>query len=267
LSGAVLGAALVLPTTLLAAQPPPAPNGPGAPAAAGEQPSPPPSPTLPPAPPTDPPADSAQPPPDRRTRDVAERDRRGSGGGDPTRRSTLASGSAAAKAGSVSIVGDTFSSFAFRPKSITVHTGDRVRWVNNSGAPEGHNVNGDGGLNSEIFFEGESYSHTFSRAGKYSYICTLHPAMKGNVVVKGSSGSGGGSQSSGGGGGDSSGSDSASGGTGGSGFAGGSSGVDPGGSGSLPATGLPLIGLGLAGLGLVVGGLLLRRWVDYGWYY
>jgi plastocyanin len=261
LSAAVLAVSLALPTTLLAAQPTPAPNGP----AGAEQQQPPPSSTPPPEPPTDQLAPETQPPVDRPARDVAERERRGSGGGDPARRSTLASGSAAAKAGSVSIVGDTFSSFAYRPKSITVQTGDRVRWVNKSGAPEGHNVNGDG-LASEIFFEGESYSHTFSKAGKYDYICTLHPAMKGSVTVRGSGGGGGGSQSSGGGG-SSSGDDSTAGGTPGAGFAGGSSGVDPGGSGSLPATGLPLIGLVAAGLGLVVAGLLLRRWVELGWYY
>jgi plastocyanin len=188
--------------------------------------------------------------------------RQRSGGGHPAPRSTLASGSAAARSGSVDIVGATFSSFAFSPKSITVRTGDTVRWVNKSSAAEGHTVTGDN-FDSGTFHQGESYSHTFSKAGKYSYICALHPSMKGKVTVLGSSGGGGGGTGSestgGGGGGSSSGAGSASGGTPGSGFPVGSPGVDPGGSGQLPVTGLPLIGLGVAGLALVVAGLLVRR--------
>jgi plastocyanin len=267
LSGAVL-ASLAVPATLFAAEPAPPSNGAPAPA---EQQAPPSSPAAPPAPPTAPPAGGAQPPAGGSLTGAARDGRQRSGGGHPAPRSTLASGSAAAaRSGSVDIVGATFSSFAFSPKSITVHAGDKVRWVNKSSAAEGHTVTGDN-FDSGTFHQGDSYSHTFSKPGSYSYICALHPSMKGKVTVLGSSGGGGGgggSQSSGGGGTQSStGSGSGSGGTPGSAFPAGSPGVDPAGSGQLPVTGLPLIGLGLAGLGLVAAGLLLRRWAEYGWYY
>jgi plastocyanin len=260
LAGAVLAASLAAPTTLLASQseggqevsttPPPDTTAPGSP----EQPSPPPSPPPPSPPPSDQvDRDQRQPPPvpggqrDRGRSDDAQ-----------TPRPTLASASAAKKAQSVSIVGDTFSAFAYSPKSLTVRVGDTVRWDNKSAAPEGHNVNGDG-LDSPIFHEGEDYVHRFSRAGTYNYICTLHPSMKGKVIVKGSGGGGG--SGSGGGGGGSSGSGSSAGTS--TGGATGSTAGDPGSSGQLPVTGLPLGGLAVAGLGLVALGLVARRWAEY----
>jgi plastocyanin len=30
---------------------------------------------------------------------------------------------------------------------------------------------------------GDTYTHTFSQPGTYSYICTIHPYMHGMVVV------------------------------------------------------------------------------------
>ncbi|HEX2667565.1 MAG TPA: plastocyanin/azurin family copper-binding protein [Gammaproteobacteria bacterium] len=30
---------------------------------------------------------------------------------------------------------------------------------------------------------GDTYSYTFTKPGTYSYYCTLHPFMKGKVVV------------------------------------------------------------------------------------
>ena len=161
----------------------------------------------------------------------------------------------------MSIVGDTFSAFAFSPKSITVDVGDKVRWDNESAASEGHTVTGDG-LDSGTFHQGDDYVHSFSRAGTYNYICALHPSMKGKVTVLASGGGGSGGSGSDGGGG-SSGSSSGSGGGTSAGSAGGSSAGDPGSSGQLPVTGLPLGGLGVAGLGLVALGLVLRRWAEF----
>jgi plastocyanin len=259
LGGAVLVASLVVPTTLVAAPPAGGQDGsaepPGAPAPpTAEQPSPPTSPAQP-APPSGDRVNEAQQP--QPAAAPAGRRDRGRSAAASSARPVLASASAAAKAGSVSIVGDTFSDFAFSPKTITVHAGDKVRWDNDSAAPEGHTVTGDD-FDSGTFHQGEDYVHRFSRAGNFKYICALHPAMKGKVTVLAS---GGGSSSGGGGGGSS---DSGSGGGSSSGSsAGGSSGGDPAGSGQLPVTGLPLGALGVAGLGLVALGLVLRRWAEY----
>jgi plastocyanin len=170
-----------------------------------------------------------------------------------------ASSRVAAKASSVSIVGAQFSAFAFNPKTITVHVGDTVRWVNNSSAPEGHTVTGHG-LDSGTLHQGDDYSFKFSKAGTYDYVCAFHSNMKGAVKVLASGGSSGGSPNGGSssdGGSPSSGSGTGSSGTSSSGF--GSSAADPGSSGQLPITGLPLLPLAVAGVGLILLGALLSR--------
>ena len=109
--------------------------------------------------------------------------------------STLVS---AAGSTSVSILdGNSQSAFRFSPSSITVGAGDTVTWTNNGSAPEGHDVSGSG-LGSGTLHNGQSYSHTFTSPGTFSYICSIHPFMKGTVTVQATSSGGG----HGGGGGD-----------------------------------------------------------------
>ncbi|HET8593079.1 MAG TPA: plastocyanin/azurin family copper-binding protein, partial [Solirubrobacterales bacterium] len=91
---------------------------------------------------------------------------------------------------------------------------------------------------------GESASHTFTQAGTFSYICTIHPNMKGTVRVL-----------SGGGGG---------GGTGGASSSSGPSEADAvaspnaaGDSNTLPMSGMAAGSLALVGLALVGSGLAL----------
>jgi plastocyanin len=72
--------------------------------------------------------------------------------------------------------------FAFDPASLQVKTGDTVQWTNKDAAPEGHDVTGDG-LDSGLMKQGDTYSHTFKQPGTFSYICTIHPQMKGSVEV------------------------------------------------------------------------------------
>ena len=81
--------------------------------------------------------------------------------------------------------------FAFDPASLTVKTGDTVQWTNKDAAPEGHDVTGDG-LDSGLMKQGDTYSHTFTQPGTFSYVCTIHPQMKGSVEVLASKSSSGG---------------------------------------------------------------------------
>ena len=85
--------------------------------------------------------------------------------------------------------GNSQSAFRFSPSSLTVNTGDTVTWTNNGAEP--HDVTGDG-LASGTLNSGQGYSHTFATAGTYSYICSIHPFMKGSVTVLGASSGGGG---------------------------------------------------------------------------
>ncbi|MEK6251419.1 MAG: plastocyanin/azurin family copper-binding protein [Actinomycetota bacterium] len=154
---------------------------------------------------------------------------------------------------SVSIV-----DFAFNAGSITVDAGDTVQWTNDGQVPEGHDVTGDG-LDSGVLHSGASYSHTFSSAGTFSYICSIHPSMHGTVTVLArSSGSSGGSNGSSGGGSGSSGTSTPS--TTGAGSESAAvSSPDAAGSGSsLPSTGSDSLLLATLGVVLVNLGLALR---------
>ena len=87
--------------------------------------------------------------------------------------------------------------FAYSPSSITVTAGDTVTWTNNSAAPEGHTVTGSG-FNSGSFQSGGTYSHAFTTAGTFSYLCSIHPSMKGTVTVNAAPSPPGGSNGGGG---------------------------------------------------------------------
>ncbi len=79
----------------------------------------------------------------------------------------------------------------FQPAEITVHAGDTVTWrFRDSGVP--HDVtstDADGSIAAQpVLDSGQKktgeYTHTFTEPGRYTYICTLHPDMKGVVIVE-----------------------------------------------------------------------------------
>jgi plastocyanin len=71
--------------------------------------------------------------------------------------------------------------YAFAPKTLTVPVGTTVTWKNHDG--DAHTVAG-ADIKSKSFGMDGSYSHTFAKAGTYAYVCSLHPQMKGEVVVR-----------------------------------------------------------------------------------
>ena len=75
--------------------------------------------------------------------------------------------------------------FAFGPAEVTVAAGTTVTWVNKeSGVP--HTSTSDDGLwKSGTLSPGDSFSFTFDRPGTYTYFCSIHPNMKGTIVVQG----------------------------------------------------------------------------------
>jgi plastocyanin len=136
--------------------------------------------------------------------------------------------------------------FFFSPASVTIAVGDTVTWHNSGQAP--HNATGNGGsFSTGTINPGGNASHTFNSAGTFSYICTIHPQMKGTIRVSSSSGGG----TSGGGAGSSSSGTSES-----------SAVASPdaaGNSTTLPMTGMAVGALTLVGLALLASGLLVRR--------
>ncbi len=73
--------------------------------------------------------------------------------------------------------------FKFIPADITVKVGTTVTWTNEDSAP--HTVeSSDGVLRSDELGKGDSWSFTFTKAGKHDYICGIHPSMHGSVTVQ-----------------------------------------------------------------------------------
>jgi plastocyanin len=71
----------------------------------------------------------------------------------------------------------------FTPGEITVVPGTTVTWVNNEAMP--HTVvDLNKGFRSKTLAKDAKFSFTFTTAGDYSYLCSIHPNMKGKIIVK-----------------------------------------------------------------------------------
>jgi plastocyanin len=72
-------------------------------------------------------------------------------------------------------------SYKFEPAAITVPLGTTVTWTNDD--QFSHSVSFPDGQ-PQLIAPGQSTSRTFSQAGSYAYVCSLHPRdMQGVVVV------------------------------------------------------------------------------------
>jgi plastocyanin len=69
---------------------------------------------------------------------------------------------------------------AFNPASVKILTGDTVRWTNMDSIA--HTVRGPS-FESKVLEKGDTYEFLFTDAGTYNYECSIHPSMKGTVVV------------------------------------------------------------------------------------
>ena len=77
----------------------------------------------------------------------------------------------------------------FVPETLTVSKGTTVTWTNEdstlhtvtSGSPEAGNSGTE--FDSSYLAAGKTFQHPFNTAGTFDYYCTLHPFMKGKVVV------------------------------------------------------------------------------------
>ena len=75
------------------------------------------------------------------------------------------------------------------PTTVTVANGGSVIWTNNDPTP--HTVtstsipSGASTFDSGNMNQNATYSHKFTVAGTYQYVCSYHPWMHGTVVVTG----------------------------------------------------------------------------------
>ena len=73
--------------------------------------------------------------------------------------------------------------FVFGPQTLTVPVGATVTWTNKDDIPH-TTVSTDGVFKSKVMDTDEKFSYTFTKAGTYSYFCSVHPKMTGKVVVQ-----------------------------------------------------------------------------------
>ncbi|MDQ2910126.1 MAG: cupredoxin domain-containing protein [Actinomycetota bacterium] len=76
------------------------------------------------------------------------------------------------------------SATAFSPGSVTINTGDAVKWTN-SDSKNHQVVANNGAFASPTIAPGKTYTHVFNTAGTYRYHDALHPSLTGRVIVNG----------------------------------------------------------------------------------
>ncbi|HMC32480.1 MAG TPA: cupredoxin family copper-binding protein [Candidatus Angelobacter sp.] len=93
------------------------------------------------------------------------------------------SGTASAQENAMGETAIKIDNFTFSPATMTIHVGDTVRWTNHDDLP--HNVVSEGKtFKSKTLDTDENFSYTFTKAGAYSYYCSIHPKMTGKIVVQ-----------------------------------------------------------------------------------
>jgi plastocyanin len=74
--------------------------------------------------------------------------------------------------------------YQYHAADVTLQAGEAVTWTNGDTAR--HDVASTAGpeaFQSPELAEGESFTHTFTQAGSYAYLCTLHPDMVATLTV------------------------------------------------------------------------------------
>jgi len=72
--------------------------------------------------------------------------------------------------------------FTFAPNALRVPVGATVRWTNEDAAPHTATATGSA-FSSPQLRKGQGYAKRFGKAGRYAYLCALHPGMRGTVIV------------------------------------------------------------------------------------
>lgn len=80
-------------------------------------------------------------------------------------------------------MGEANERYFFAPQTQYANVGDTVTWTN--GTDVAHTVTSDSGseLASDSIGDGATFDHTFKAEGTFAYHCTIHPYMKGKIVV------------------------------------------------------------------------------------
>ena len=74
--------------------------------------------------------------------------------------------------------------FSFRPQTLTVAVGTRVTWINRDDVPHTVVSTDKKTIVSRALDTDEKFSYTFTVPGTNDYDCSVHPHMKGKVIVQ-----------------------------------------------------------------------------------
>jgi plastocyanin len=77
----------------------------------------------------------------------------------------------------------TIQNMAFSPESLTINVGDTVRFTNKDGAPHTATFDAEG-QDTGTLSRNSVGELTFASAGTFDYICSIHRAMRGTIVVQ-----------------------------------------------------------------------------------
>jgi plastocyanin len=75
--------------------------------------------------------------------------------------------------------------YGFSPQQISVQVGASITWTNDG--EDGHDVTGSGPggeWRSGPLAPSERYTRQFNLPGTFEYVCTIHPEMRGRVIVQ-----------------------------------------------------------------------------------
>lgn len=78
----------------------------------------------------------------------------------------------------------TMKGIKFQPRDVTVKVGQTVRWTNGESVPHDVDAKSGADFESDLFGEGKSFEHKFTKAGRVEYVCSIHPGMDGTVTVE-----------------------------------------------------------------------------------
>lgn len=73
--------------------------------------------------------------------------------------------------------------FAFAPATLTIPVGTTVTWTNQDEEPHTVVSNDGSTFHSPGMGTNGTYTFTFTTAGTFDYVCSIHPFMHGSVVV------------------------------------------------------------------------------------
>jgi len=75
----------------------------------------------------------------------------------------------------------TIDGFEFKPGTLTVTKDDVIEWRNADPVP--HTATVRGTFDSGAIAPGKTWRFTASAKGKFDYVCSFHPTMKGTLIV------------------------------------------------------------------------------------